>query len=97
MNTSLSEIFKVLSDDNRLKIVQIVAKGKMCANEILGEIGISQPTLSHHMKVLSDAGLVSADKVGTQVYYELNHSKVSCLCHFVREISGKKPCSLEEN
>ena len=49
------------------------------------------------MKVLVDAELVSADKVGTQVYYELNRSKVSCLCHFVREISGKKPCSLEEN
>ena len=95
MDTSLSEIFKVLSDDNRLKIVLKIAKGKMCANEILGEIGISQPTLSHHMKVLTDTGLVSANKEGTQVYYELNHSKVSCLCHFVREISGKKPCSME--
>jgi len=83
----LAEIFKVLSDENRLKIVRLISKNKMCASEILEHIKISQPTLSHHMRVLSNAEIIKTDKTGTQVYYEINKAKVRCLCSFVREIS----------
>ncbi|MBO5452695.1 MAG: winged helix-turn-helix transcriptional regulator [Clostridia bacterium] len=83
----LTEIFKVLSDDNRLKIVRLISNNKMCASEILEHMKISQPTLSHHMRILTKAGMVKTDKTGTQVYYELNKSKVRNLCAFVREIS----------
>lgn len=87
MNTSLSEIFKVLSDENRLKIITIIAKEKMCAGQLVQKLNIAQPTISHHMKVLAENELVKATKIGTQVYYELNREKVRCLCSFVREIS----------
>lgn len=87
MRSSLTEIFKVLSDENRLKIVKALAKESMCANELLEGLGISQPTLSHHMKILTDAGLVEPRKQKTQVYYDLNREQVSSLCGFVREIS----------
>lgn len=99
MENSLSEIFKVLADDNRLKIVRIIAKGKKCAGELLDEIGISQPTLSHHMSILTKNKLVKATKVGTQVYYELNRESIRCLCGFVREISctGSFMCGGENN
>lgn len=87
MDISLTEIFKVLSDENRLKIVKELAKESLCANELLDGLGISQPTLSHHMKILTDAGLVQPRKQKTQVYYDLNKAQVSCLCGFIREIS----------
>lgn len=87
MRSSLTEIFKVLSDENRLKIVKALAKESMCACQLLEGLGISQPTLSHHMKILTDAGLVEPRKQKTQVYYDLNREQVSSLCGFVREIS----------
>lgn len=93
MEPTLTDIFKVLSDDNRLKIIKMVAKGKKCANQILDGLGISQPTLSHHMRILTEIGLVKAQKQGTLVYYELDKAKVNCLCRFVREIScGENFC-----
>ena len=93
MRCSLTEIFKVLSDENRLKIVKALAQESMCACQLLEGLGISQPTLSHHMKILTDAGLVQPRKQKTQVYYDLNREQVSCLCGFVREIScSEKKC-----
>lgn len=87
MQKSLTEIFKVLSDENRLKIVKALATESMCACQLLEGLGISQPTLSHHMKILTDSGLVEPRKQKTQVYYDLNREQVSSLCGFVREIS----------
>ncbi len=88
MSCSLTDIFKVLSDEKRLKIVKALANESVCANQLLEGLGISQPTLSHHMKILTDIGLVHARKMRTQVYYELNREQIKCLCCFVREISG---------
>ena len=87
MSEPLTEVFKVLADENRLKIIKIIAKGEKCASQILEDLGISQPTLSHHMRILTEVGLVKSKKQATQVYYELDKDKVSCLCGFVREIS----------
>ena len=47
MDKSLSEIFKVLSDENRLKIIKIIAKEQKCASQLIADLDISQPTLSH--------------------------------------------------
>ena len=93
MHKPLTEIFKVLSDENRLKIVKALAKESMCACQLLEGLGISQPTLSHHMKILTDAGLVEPRKQKTQVYYDLNREQVSSLCGFVREISCIGGCA----
>ncbi len=96
MSCSLTDIFKVLSDENRLKIVRALAKESLCAYQLLEGLGISQPTLSHHMKILTDAGLVQPRKLKTQVYYDLNRDQVSCLCGFIREIScGGRNCTHE--
>ena len=93
MDKSLSEIFKVLSDENRLKIIKIIAKEQKCATQLIADLDISQPTLSHHMRILTDAKLVKPNNAGTQVYYELEHEKVKSLCKFVREIScGAHKC-----
>ena len=56
-------IIKALTDENRLAILHMLQDGSKCACVILEELHITQPTLSHHMKVLCDCGLVKAEKI----------------------------------
>ena len=65
----LARIAKALSDDNRLRILDSLREGEKCACELLTDLRISQPTLSHHMKILCDAGLVASRKEGKWIYY----------------------------
>lgn len=64
-------ICKALSDANRLKIVEMLSDGEKCGCKLLEAFEITQPTLSHHMKVLCDCGLVIARKKGKWSYYSL--------------------------
>ena len=65
-------IFKALSDPSRLKIIDILSCGEKCACDILEHFEFTQPTLSHHMKVLIESGLVEARREGLWNYYYLN-------------------------
>lgn len=67
------KIFKSLSDINRLKIIDLLSHGEKCACEILKNFDFTQPTLSHHMKILLDCGLISCRKDGLWTYYSLNN------------------------
>ncbi|MGN0242158.1 MAG: ArsR/SmtB family transcription factor [Candidatus Weimeria sp.] len=68
----VSRICKALGDPNRLKIVQMLSGSEKCACVILAEFNITQPTLSHHMKILCDSGLVNVRKEGKWSHYSLN-------------------------
>ena len=73
MNTlELSVICKALSDPNRLQIVQMLSNGERCGCKLLEAFDITQPTLSHHMKILCECGLVNARKGGKWQHYSLN-------------------------
>ena len=86
-------IFKVFSDTNRLQILDMLSCGEMCACEILEKFNITQPTLSHHMKVLLDNNLVIARKQGNWTHYTLNKTKMNEIVEFVNNISNdKKDC-----
>ena len=60
----VSLLCKALGDANRLQIVQLLTQGEMCACKLLEYFQITQPTLSHHMKVLTECGLVTSRKDG---------------------------------
>lgn len=66
-----ARIFKAFSDVNRLKILEILRSGERCACDLLDELHIGQSTLSHHMKILCDAGIVDGRKDGKWVYYSI--------------------------
>lgn len=72
-----AKIFKALSDPKRLQILDMLSNGELCACKILEAFSISQPTLSHDMKLLLDTGLVSATKVGKWTHYALNTEKMN--------------------
>lgn len=65
-------LFKALSDETRLKIVEMLSCGEMCACDILESFNITQPTLSYHMKILTDCGLVNSRKDGSWIRYITN-------------------------
>ena len=82
-------ICKALSDSNRLQIVQMLADGEKCACKLLEEFKITQPTLSHHMKVLCESGLVTSRKEGKWSHYSLN----CCLLNEFKEFIGELSCN----
>jgi ArsR family transcriptional regulator, arsenate/arsenite/antimonite-responsive transcriptional repressor len=67
----LVNVMKALSDPGRLKVLKMLEAREMCACEIIGLLGLAQPTVSRHLKVLVDAGLIKGRKVGSWVHYRL--------------------------
>ncbi|HAM05418.1 ArsR/SmtB family transcription factor [Megasphaera sp. UBA4233] len=70
-----AKLFKALGDENRLYILSMLQHGERCACVLLEHVNLSQPTLSHHMKILCETHLVTSRKEGKWVYYSLNRNK----------------------
>ena len=64
--------FKAFCDENRLQILEMLRSGEKCACMLLDELQISQSTLSHHMKILCDSGIVQGRKEGKWVHYSID-------------------------
>ena len=82
-----AELFKVLSDENRIKIIELLVKGETCSCELISELPISQPTLSYHLKNLSDVGLIRSEKVGNRVNHYVNKDVLVELGEFVKGLT----------
>ena len=65
-------IFKAFCDENRIKILQLLLDGEKCACKLLEALAITQPTLSHHMKILLDSGIVNGRKEGKWMHYSIS-------------------------
>lgn len=68
----IAEFYKALGDETRLKILQMLSEQEMCVCEIIDRLDISQPAVSHHLKILRQAGLVTDSRDGKWIYYSLN-------------------------
>ena len=79
---------KALADQNRIRIVEMLSQREMCAIELLGQLEISQPTLSHHMKVLALASIVRTRKTGAQVFYTVNRERLAELSALLGRLGG---------
>ncbi|MFN2587319.1 MAG: ArsR/SmtB family transcription factor [Actinomycetota bacterium] len=70
----LATAFRVLGDPARLRILSLIAadpRGESCVCEVVGALDVSQPTVSHHLKVLHEAGLLEREKRGTWAFYRV--------------------------
>ena len=96
----ISKMLKAISEPKRLRIVDMLSCGELCACKILEEFNITQPTLSHDMRVLVEAGIVKDRREGKNIYYSLNRDaletmhqnlgrmfedKPDCICHQGKE------------
>lgn len=83
-------VLKALSDETRLKIIDMLSCGEMCACDILEEFSISQSTLSYHMKILTENCLVNAVRDGAWMRYTLNKEKADSILIFFTDITSQK-------
>ena len=90
----VSELCKVLSDPHRLEIMKQLVDGEQCASELLKNFSISQPTLSHHMKVLSECGLISTRKEAKWSHYSQNCDQWTAFRDYIEAI--RCTCSTDE-
>lgn len=81
---------RALGDPNRLKIVRMLSGGEMCACKLLEALDITQPTLSHHMKILCGCGLVSSRREGKWSRYSLDCETLAAFREYVGGLD--RPC-----
>jgi len=71
---------KAISDETRQSIMNLCCCCSLSVNEIVEQLDVSQPTVSHHLAILRDAGLVSIREEGKQTFYTLNQDRVAFCC-----------------
>ncbi|MGW0627798.1 ArsR/SmtB family transcription factor [Streptomyces sp. NPDC002758] len=80
-----ARMFKALGDPVRLRLFSLVAShegGEACVCDI-SDVGVSQPTVSHHLKKLKEAGMLTSERRGTWVYYRVEPSVVAAMGHML--------------
>ena len=83
----LARLLKALADPTRLRLVSMVAareEGEACVCDLTEPLGLTQPTISHHLKILVDAGIFTRDKRGVWAYYSLVPAALDALAEVLR-------------
>ena len=86
----MAKMLKAISDPKRLRIVDMLSCGELCACKILEAFRITQPTLSHDMKVLMEAGLVNDRREGKNIFYSLHREHLALLMDTLHQITTPK-------
>lgn len=77
-----ARIFKALADPARVKLLALIASsrtGEMCVCNLVEPVGLSQPTVSHHLKVLTDTGLLQRERRGSWAYFRVNEPSLAAM------------------
>ena len=85
-------ICKALGDSNRIQIVELLINGELCGCKLLEHFQITQPTLSHHMKVLTECGLVNSRKEWKNTYYSLNCETLTEFRKYIEHLNCGNSC-----
>ena len=83
-------VFKALADETRLKIIQMLSSGELCACNILEEFNITQPTLSYHMKILTECGLVKGVEEGSWMKYTINNERLEIVKDIYEDVNKNR-------
>lgn len=88
---SIVKVFKALDDEKRLQILEMIQSGEKCACVILEDMQISQSTLSHHMKILCDSGIVTGRKEGKWIYYSISPEGSAKAVELLKALTSSLP------
>lgn len=96
MKQTMADYFKVLSDVNRLEIVELLLKGETCGCTLIDNLSISQPTLSYHLKNITKSGLATSKREGNWIKYFVDRNKINEMIAFLEELRDveAQQCSL---
>lgn len=92
----LALLFKALSDENRIRIINYLWDGEKSARRLLAVMDISQSTLSHHMKILCDSGIVVGRKAGTSMLYKVSVDGVKKMQDYLAYLARTRTICLEK-
>jgi ArsR family transcriptional regulator len=81
-----ARIFKIMGDMNRQRILDLLRQGELCQCEIIPEINQSQPTISRHLGLMEEAGVLVKRKEGTKVFYSVSHPGIIEILDWVDKI-----------
>lgn len=87
-HTADAKVFKAFCDENRLQVLEMLRSGEKCACVLLEQLQISQSTLSHHMKILCDSGIVTARKDGKWTHYSISQEGSRRAEELLRELTN---------
>ncbi len=93
--TDNANVFKALSDENRLKILELLLDGEKCVNELLEAVSIGQSTLSHHIKLMCVSGIIKSRKSGTATYYSVNPDGAKSAVELLAKLTGVEAVASE--
>ena len=95
MTIDCVEFCKALADDTRQQILEMLMDGEKCVSDIVDAFTMSQPTISHHLNVLKQFGLVTSRKEGKQVFYAVNHDNViECCGRLIAKFDAQEACEV---
>ncbi len=72
----MTKVFKAFSNDVRMKIFKYLLEGKMCVSGIVNKLSVTQPTVTQHLKILQQAGLIKSEKIGYWMHYSVDESGI---------------------
>lgn len=81
----IATLFKALGDPTRVKIVDLLSLSELCVHDLAQLIDVSQPAMSHHLRILRMARIVRTRRVGTAVHYSLDDQHVADLLHVTHD------------
>ena len=87
-NKKMAAMFKAFADENRIQILELLRDGERCACRLLEEMKITQPTLSHHMKILCDSGIVVGRKDGKWMHYSISEDGLENVRNYLEELKN---------
>jgi len=92
-----ARVFKAFCDENRLMILEMLQSGEKCACVLLEKLQITQPTLSHHMKILVDSEMVTARKQGKWTHYSISTASYEIAENLLRQLTTVTVHEAEKN
>ena len=94
--TEAAEVFKAFCDENRIRILEMLQTGEKCGCKLLEELNVTQPTLSHHMKILCDSGIVEGRKEGKWTHYKISNDGRNNALKLLEKITSTKNTCIEK-
>jgi ArsR family transcriptional regulator len=93
-NKKLIKMLKAIADENRLQMINLLSCENLCSCHFVNILDISQPNVSHHLKILKEAGLINASKRGRWIDYSLNEENIALIKNKLNDIliKNKKDC-----
>lgn len=91
-----AKVFKAFCDEHRLRILELLHGGEKCACVLIDEMGMPQSSLSYHMKILCDSGIVTSREEGKWTHYKISKQGIEKAIAFLKEITAdtgiQDPC-----